>query len=691
MSKSNARKPRPTVTKPESPKQKRSSILVPVAICVFLIIATTAVYVQVAGFKFIDLDDGPYVYENHYVQDPITAKSLDWAFTTFHSANWHPITWISHMIDCQLYGLSHPGGHHVTNLLLHILNSLLLFMLLSRMTRSVWRSGFVAALFALHPLHVESVAWVSERKDLLSTFFFVLTILAYVHYTARRNIRRYAMVVGAYALGLMAKPMLVSLPLVLLMLDWWPLQRVDAKGGGLGRLVIEKIPLFALAAGSCVVTYIAQLHSGAAQSLDTYPIGVRLANASVSYSVYICKMFWPRGLAALYPHPGATLPVWQVVASAAAFAAVTFLAIRARRRIPYLFTGWLWYTVMLVPVIGLVQVGGQAFADRYTYIPLIGLFVIIAWGVSDAFSRIAGSARTIILAVLATLVLGSLSACTWTQVGYWKDSDIVGKRALEVSHGHNYIRVFVASSLDKSGHTDKAIELLSQGVTNGPGIGRVHSALGFIYLHKNEVKQAETEFREAIRLQPNLAGAHNNLGVALLRQGHTDEAMGEFKSAASIDLWYAEPHVNMAAVLLARGSTNEALQEFENAVQLDPQRSDARCKIALILSQQGMTAEAVTQLQTAIEMTPDQAEPYYVLGCLLRQQEKMDEALANLQRAAELKPEWGPPHASIAMALFMKGDPAGAWQEVELARKYGSPPDPAFIQALSQKMPEPSP
>ena len=376
-----------------------------VLVCLFLIITTFAVYWQVHNHDFINLDDDLYITENDQVQKGLSRESVVWAFTTTHAANWHPLTWLSHMVDFQLYGLN-PKGHHLTNVFFHLLNTLLLFFVLQRMTGALWRSGFVAALFALHPLHVESVAWVAERKDVLSTLFWLLTIWAYTWYVERPRRTRYLLTLLTFTLGLMAKPMLVTLPFVLLLLDYWPLGRfqvgqLDTALSAPGqaslstrsvwsqtlRLIWEKAPFFALAAASSIVTFLVQKGGGAVRPWERFPITIRIANGLVSYVKYMGKMIWPSDLAVFYPHPGASLPIWQAVAAGLLLLSISIAAIRLAKNHPYLAVGWLWYLGTLVPIIGFVQVGGQALADRYTYVSLIGLFIIIAWGVSDIVAK----------------------------------------------------------------------------------------------------------------------------------------------------------------------------------------------------------------------------------------------------------------------------------------------------------------
>jgi hypothetical protein len=395
------------------------------SLCIYLTLAlaTLAVFWQVLGHDFVNYDDPDYVYRNPNVQSGITLSSIKWAFTTGHAANWHPLTWLSHMLDWQLFG-DNPGWHHLTNLFLHIANTLLLFAVLKRMTNALWRSAFVAAAFALHPLHVESVAWVAERKDVLSTLFWMLTIAAYLRYLERPGTGRYLLTLLIFALGLMAKPMLVTLPFVLLLLDYWPLGRFQfgqiVKSVGqqsrkslnafshwkLSRhLLLEKVPLFALSAISSIVTFLVQRTAGAVTSVETLPLKLRIANTFVSYLTYIQKMVWPSRLAMFYPYPDKTDLIWQTVVFALLLLIISLGVIWLMRRRRYLLTGWLWYLGTLVPVIGLVQVGDQALADRYTYVPLTGLFIIIAWGVPDLIAKwrfrkhaLAASAIAVLLA-----------------------------------------------------------------------------------------------------------------------------------------------------------------------------------------------------------------------------------------------------------------------------------------------------
>jgi len=528
-------------------------------ICLFLALATIAVYWQVAGFDFTNFDDNVYVTENPSLQAGLTPSSIPWAFTATYRSTWQPLVWLSYMVDYELAGLQ-PWLYHLTNLLLHTANVLLLFLVLSRMTGLPWRSAFVAALFGLHPLHVESVAWVAGRKDVLSTLFWMLTMWAYVRYAESPHLKKYFLVLLAFALGLMAKPMLVTLPLVLLLLDWWPLgrfaqaKRENPSGAAAAwQMVREKLPLFALAAGSGVITFFVQRKGGAVGSLELYPIGVRAANALVAYASYIAKTLWPQGLAAFYPHPGSTLPAWQVALSAFLLLSASVLALRVGRRRPYVLVGWLWYLITLVPVIGLVQIGGHAMADRFTYVPLIGLFIIAAWGIPDLLAwrgdRTAGAEdarRTSVLAALGIIATLALAACAHVQVGYWRDSVTLFDHAVKVTR-----RNAVA-----------------------------HNNLGVALVERGELGKAVAHYREALRIKPRYVEAHCNLAIAAIKQGRLDEAIAHCWEALRIRPGDADAHNDLGVALAKQGKLHEALAHFSEALRLDPDKKSARANLA---------------------------------------------------------------------------------------------------------------
>jgi hypothetical protein len=433
-------------------------------VCLALALTTAAVFYQVCTYDFVNYDDHSYVCENANIQSGITPKSIKWAFTTGHTGYWHPLTWLTLMVDWHLFA-SWPGGYHLTSLVFHIANTLLLFIVLKQMTHKIWPSAFVSVLFALHPLHVESVAWVSERKDVLSAFFWILTMWAYVRFVSRPKIARYLLVVIFFALGLMSKPMLVTLPFVLLLLDYWPLDRFSPKRGEAGSkyslpyLLIEKVPLFAMTLVLCIVTFIFQKKGGA---MVPFTLRIRISNALVSYVEYIGKMIWPSRLAVFYPHPDKNISILHVVISVVLLLAVTILILRFAKKRRYLVTGWFWYLGTLVPVIGFVQVGLQAMADRYTYIPLTGLFIIIAWGLPDLFTK--WRYKKIALGLSSLLIVLVMSICTHFQLGYWKNSLILFQHALDVTK-ENYLAMnnvawFLAANREAAIHNpDKAIRL----------------------------------------------------------------------------------------------------------------------------------------------------------------------------------------------------------------------------------------
>jgi hypothetical protein len=417
-----------------------------IIICIFLMVSTFVVYSQIQEHEFLNYDDNVYLTENNHVKSGLTRESIVWAFKP-HASNWFPLTWLSHMLDYQLYGLT-PKGHHLTNLFFHIANALILFLVLLRMTGASWQSGFVATLFALHPLHVESVAWAAERKDVLSTFFWMLTIWAYIRYVRTTEIKRYLLVVLFFALGLMSKPMLVTLPFVMLLLDYWPLGRFKLKlrkekskslqkgqpldtEKSIPQLICEKLPLLVLAAGSSITTFIVQKSGGAVQSQDLFPLQARIINALVSYLEYLGKMVWPRGLAILYPHPGNALPVWKGIACGVVLVCITTVVVKMVRRVPYLAVGWFWYLGTLVPVIGIVQVGWQGMADRYTYIPLIGIFIIIGWGLPELMAK--WRHRDKVLTIATGILIPTVMVVTWIQVSHWKNSITIFEHAIRVT------------------------------------------------------------------------------------------------------------------------------------------------------------------------------------------------------------------------------------------------------------------
>jgi protein O-mannosyl-transferase len=534
-----------------------------VAVVCGLVLLTALVFGRAPSFDFINLDDNVYVYENPAVTDGLSARGLGWAFTTYWQLNWHPLTWISLMTDAQItrwaeshdvgIGSERAGIYHLTNILLHLASVVILFFLLNMMTGRMWPSAFVAALFGVHPMHVESVAWVAERKDVLSTLFWLLTLLAYARYARRPGVLRYLPVVGLFALGLMSKPMVVTLPLVLLLMDLWPLGRVQGigdRGQGTGSgptrettpaasLIVEKLPLLAMSAASCVVTVIAQ-HSGRGiVPFDIMPFGVRAANASVSGVEYVLKMLWPVKLACMYPHPMDTIPTWMVPTSAVALAAVTFLAIRAAKSRPYVTAGWLWYLVTLVPVCGLVQVGRQQMADRYSYIPLTGLFILIAWAVPE-LTRL----RRAVAGLAVVIVAASAVAC-YVQVGYWTDSITLMTHATRVTSRNFVAENNLGQALSERQDNAEALVHVRQALVYNPGYVDALYNLGTLLVMRGEYDEAEAVLNRVVAANPAHVQAHNNLGRIRIMRHDIDGAIEHFRAAAE-----ADPHNETAVTNL---------------------------------------------------------------------------------------------------------------------------------------------
>ena len=563
--------------------------------CLFLVVATLATYGDLINHQFISYDDNVYVTDNPPVQSGLTFSGLSWAFTTMHSGNWHPLTWLSHMLDCQLFGLN-PGEHHLTNVIFHVANSLLLFLWFLCFTRSLGCSFLVAALFALHPMHVQSVAWVAERKDVLSTFFWLLTMWAYVWYAERPRLTRYVLILVCFSLGLMAKPMLVTLPFVLLLLDYWPLGRLSLKGYAAAeassksgsrvankRLVYEKLPLFVIAAFSSVVTVYAQKQAGAVWTFQTLPFANRIANAMVAYASYLGKMFWPAHLAVFYPLSRHALPIWQALAAGLVLVVLSLLALRLARRHPYLLVGWLWYLCTLLPVIGLVQVGGQAMADRYTYVPFIGLFIVLVWGVADLAAR--WRAPRFLLPVAAGVVLSALMICTWVQVGYWRDSITLYEHTLDVTRRNPVIHNNLGLDLAKQGKMDQAKAHYAEALRLDPNFALAHNNLGLALAAQDKMDEAEAHYAEALRLDPNLAETYNNLGVALAQQGKIDEAITMFKKAIQIKPNFSGAYSNLGLAFANQGNIDQAIIVFKDTLKIDPDNTIAQKMLNILKAQ----------------------------------------------------------------------------------------------------------
>ena len=552
-----------------------------------LAVSTLLVFCQARNFDFINYDDNEYVSENQHVLNGLTQDGIIWAFTTTpHVGNWHPITWLSLMLDCQLFG-TNAGWMHFVNLLLHIANTLLLFAVLKKMTGSLWPSAFVAAAFALHPMHVESVAWIAERKDVLSTLFWMLTLLAYVSYVKRPATLRYLVTITIFAIGLLTKPMLVTLPFVLLLLDYWPLNRFDSpkaerqshrtvpvvnKRQILYRIIIEKIPFFALVAVSSVITFLVQRAGGAIVNINALPLKDRAANAFLSYARYIGKMFWPQNLAVFYPFDADSFAFWQVAMCVLLLLVISIFVIRFGRNQKYLLVGWFWFVGTLVPVIGFVQVGIQAYADRYTYISYIGLFIMIAWGLPELLSK--WPQRKIALGMAAAMVLTAMGIGAYRQVGYWSNSIALFSHAIEVTQNNALAHYNLGVAYGKLGRHQDAMEAYQQAIRIKPDYADAHCNLGAAYGKLGRNKDAIKSYKQAIRIKPDNAESHNNLGAAYGKLGRYQEAIESLKQAIRIKPDYANAHNNLGFAYLMTGDKGSALEEYKILKTLDAEQAN---------------------------------------------------------------------------------------------------------------------
>ncbi len=580
----------------------------PVVLCLLLVAVTLAVYWPVTGCDFVNYDDPDYFFSNRHVLAGLSLPNLVWACTTGFCANWHPLTWLSLMLDVELFGKG-PAGPHLTNLLLHLANTVLLFLLLRRLTGAIWRSAFVAALFALHPLHVESVAWISERKDVLSTFFGLLALGAWGRYVEKSQVPSpkskifYGLALVFFALGLMSKPMLVTLPFVMLLLDYWPLQRFTVPGSGLKiqGLVWEKIPFFALSAISCWVTFLVQRKAGAVAALARFSASARIGNAFVSYARYLEKTFWPVSLA--NPYPYVEHWPWECLLPAVTlFVGLCVAAVWLARKFPFGFTGWFWFVGTLVPVIGLVQVGGQSMSDRYGYVPLVGLFMVLAWGGGELGSRRYLPGPFLVLAALLLLAAGAWR--TRIQVGCWQNSEMLFRHALAVTENNYTACVNLGTCLSARGDVPGAVNCYDQALRMNPSDPSVLYDLGNGFAKLGMWDEAIANYRNALEITPNQADILDNLGFALAAKKQYAEAIMNFEAALKIDPDSASTHNNFATVLFIQKRFDEAIRHFREALRLTPGNLQIYSNLGDALVKQGQTAEAVRCYQEASRLKP---------------------------------------------------------------------------------------
>ena len=690
-----------------------------------LAIITFAVYSQVRTHNFVNLDDPDYVSSNAIVQSGLNAQSIRWAFTQVHSSNWHPLTWMSHMLDCQLFGVK-PAGHHLVNVAFHLANTLLLFCLLQRLTGGLWRSLFVAALFALHPLHVESVAWVSERKDVLSTFFGLLTLIAYARYAApssdRGRIHWYALALCFFALGLLSKPMLVTWPFVLLLLDVWPLNRFsrDTSRSGWSHIIIEKLPFFALTIASCIVTILAQGGAGATVSTGHLPVAARLAQIPVSYMRYLGKMFWPENLAAFYPYEVYSWDNRAVLGSALVLIAITVLALLNFRSRTFLAIGWFWFLGTLVPVIGLVQVGRQSIADRYTYIPLIGIFMAVVWLVADFFER-ARLPRSFRFAA-ATFVLGICAFLTVKQVSYWRNTVSLARHATAVNP-NNYIGYAqIASELATESRYDEARAEVQRALALKPDFAEAHNIIAFIHARQTNYDAATFSYREAIRCDPTfpdayvgladvyfklsnfaeaeklsseavrrwptLLAAWNLLAQSQHNLGKYPEAIASYQRLSQLKPGLFSVQRGLATALALNGNLPAAIAEFEKALSLQPRNVETRTALAMVLLSKGNTSAGSNQLALALSYEPTNAIANYQMGTVMAGNRQPAAAAKHYRVALEAHADWPEALNNFAwlLAASANSEVRNGAEAVKLAERACSLTDykvPFFVGTLA--------
>ncbi len=660
--------------------------LTPVLICLALAFLTVVAFWPVQDAGFINLDDDVYVYENAYLQSGLNRDSIQQAFSfelAKKSGHWQPVTWLSWLLDYSLFGLD-PFGYHLVNLLFHLANTILLFLILRRMTRTLWPSAFVAALFAIHPLHVESVAWITERKDVLSTFFMMLTLGAYSYYVEHRDFKRYVFVLLFFILGLMSKSMLVTLPFVLLLLDYWPLGRLsEAKPGQkiqteilkpvvsdrrknkpgkknpektavkqtgivpkpaepefrwskIYPLFLEKVPLFILAALSSVTAFIAAQKNGTVESIEALSPVVRIGNAFISYAVYIGKMILPINLAVLYPHPGGVI-LWQVLAAAILLVAVTLIVIWKVKQLPYLATGWLWYLGTLVPVIGIVQVGPQAMADRYTYISLIGLFIMVAWGIPDLLKKV--NYRKEILLAASAAVIFCFSILTWKQSGYWQNSIALYDHTLKATENNSQIHHNRGSAHYTAGDYKQAAEDYSRAIEIKPAYGKAYHNRGAANIALGNYQQAIADFSKAIEIKPDYEEAYSNRGNVYCKTGNYKQAMEDMNRSIAINPANAGAYYNRGVVSYMLGNYRQAVEDFTRAIEIKSRYVMAYNNRGNTYHALGNYAKAIEDYSRAIELKPDFAGAYNNRGIAYGGMGNKERAIEDLKTAAKMGDE----------------------------------------------------
>jgi len=608
-------------------KQSSASLILAAAA---ILAAIWIIYARSLSFAYTNFDDYDYIVDNHHVTEGLTLANVRWALTAMYASNWHPLTWISHQIDASLFGIDDPGKLRINSIVLHCASTLLLLLFLLRTTGRRWLSVIAAALFALHPLRVESVVWISERKDTLSTFFFLATLLAYAAYARAPSIGRYLLTLALFILGLATKPMLITLPFVLLLIDFWPLQRALTP-----RLILEKLPMFALIVPSAIVTMHAQQ-----EAINPIPLSVRLANALVSYAVYIEKMFWPKSLAIIYPFRQ-SVPTIAIIGSVALLIGLTFFALRYAKRAPYAAVGWLWFAGTLVPVIGVVQVGVQSMADRYTYIPSIGLTIAIVWLVADLLH---GRAK-LEIGIATAILLAVLTGMSYTQAGYWRDTIALFEHAVEVTPQNPQSINALGREYLLRNEYDLAEQQFNRAIAVDPKYPEAYNALGSALSESGDVAGAERNFRKAIELDPR-SSYYRDLAQLLATSGRIDEALALYQKAIKIG---HDPEA-LAEVAAIKGDADNAIRYYREAIEERPRAPDLHNNLAAMLAHKGRDDEAMKEYEIAVRIAPKQYDAHMNLGAILTRRNRVDDAFNEFRTASEIRPSSPEPHVFLALA-----------------------------------------
>jgi len=627
-----------------------------IIICVFLVVVSLAVFWQVGNHDFVNYDDDVYLTQNPYVRNGWAVDGIQWAFTSRLHGHWHPVTWLSHMTDCQLFGLR-PGWHHRVNLLFHLFNALLLFMILRLMTGAVYRSAFVAALFALHPLHVESVAWVSSRKDILSAFFMFLAMLTYNRYAKNKNISPYILTALLYILGLMSKSMIITLPGILLLMDVWPLQRIHMDNSRPVKdkikeslpLIYEKIPLFILA-GIFVILTISVLRS---VEFTHRPISKYWAiDFPVYYVTYIWKMIWPVHLSVLYPY-SPELPIWKHIVSGIFLIAVTGICLKWARTKPYLVVGWMWFLITLLPVIGLLKTGPHGISDRYTYIPLIGIFIMVSWGIPDLLAK--WRYRNVVLSAAGAVMIVTMMTVSAMQVRYWKNSLTLFEHAVKTSPDSYEAYYNLGTTFLGQGEIDKAIAHFNETLKIVPDYTDAYNNMGNAFMKRGDFKMALKNYNEAIRIEPDNPEFHNNAGVALEMSGDIPGAIRHYQEALRIAPGLGKAYNNMGNALKLQGELDTSEQYFKEAIEKEPWNARFHNDLGVVLDSRGKLDEAIGQYKEALRLAPDYAKAHYNLGNVYRRQRRLDQAIHHLSEAVRIEPKNAEYHNNLGVAVAQTG------------------------------------